>query len=58
MKEYDENKYILVNKKAAKFHKWVSYFIGRISAVIVALCVLLILLWSVFQVLLMLKSLV
>jgi glucose dehydrogenase len=58
MKEYDETKYFLMNRKASTIHGWCAYITRMVGVLALAVGVLLILLWAVLQVGLMFKELI
>lgn len=57
MKEYDENKYILVRKELATFQKWFTWGLGLVWQLTLALACLLIVVWAFAQILGIYKAL-
>jgi hypothetical protein len=58
MKEYDDTKYLVISRKAVTFHKVCRYLIETLGVIIGLSTVLLILLWSLLQVLLVFRTLI
>ena len=58
MKEYDNNKYILIRKELSTFQKWFSWVVELLWTITIPLACLLIVLWSFAQLLEVYKILI